>query len=181
MTPDDETMANTSFLSDGSTSGTWRLESARSSVQFKSKSMWGLVAVKGAFKQFEGEVHVEDNGSLTGLVTVATDSLDTGNKKRDKHLRSDDFFDTTKYPEITFRLAGISPKGSQLDVAGTLTVNTTSLPISFPATVALTKDHEVGVTAETVIDRSDFGLTWNSMGMASMKNTITLHAVFVNG
>ena len=60
------------------------------------------------------------------------------------------------------------------------TVSATTLPFSFPATIAVTKDRQIGVTAETVIDRSDFGLTWNQMGASSMKNTITLHAVFVN-
>ena len=46
--------------------------------------------------------------------------------------------------------------------------------------IVVTKNHEIGVTSETVIDRSDFGMSWNQMGASSMKNTITLHAVFRN-
>jgi polyisoprenoid-binding protein YceI len=179
MTPTDgPASSKSSFLNDGSTSGAWKLDSSRSTVHFKSKSMWGLVPVKGGFSALEGDVRVEPDGAVSGKISVATSSVNTGNKKRDTHLRSKDFFDSDVFPAITFRLTGVSAKGSQLDVAGELTVGSTTRAISFPATVAVAKDRSIDVTAETVIDRSDFGLTWNQLGASSMKNHMTVHAVF---
>jgi polyisoprenoid-binding protein YceI len=57
-------------------------------------------------------------------------------------------------------------------------VRGTTRPITFPATVAQTADGEVALDATVHVDRSEFGLTWSQMGMASMKNTVTVHAVF---
>jgi polyisoprenoid-binding protein YceI len=171
--------STTSFLTDGTTTGKWELVSARSSVQFKTKSMWGLVPVKGKFNEIQGEVLVGPEGAVSGSLSIATSSLDTGNKKRDKHLRSNDFFDTDRFPTSTFRLTGISGTGSHLEATGTLTVGTKSQLISFPATVVVPKEDEIDVTATTVVDRSEYGLTWNQMGASSMKNDVTVRAVFV--
>jgi len=63
-------------------------------------------------------------------------------------------------------------------VSGTLTVRERSLPITFPATVTLTGEGEALLDATAEVDRSEFGLTWNQLGLSSMKTTITVHAVF---
>jgi polyisoprenoid-binding protein YceI len=63
-------------------------------------------------------------------------------------------------------------------VSGTLTVRETTKPISFPVTVIPSGAAEIVLDATVEVDRSDFGLTWNQLGMASMKNTITVHARF---
>ena len=63
-------------------------------------------------------------------------------------------------------------------MSGGLTVRDQTRPVTFDATVSVISDSEVSLDAEVQIDRSDFGLTWNQMGMASMHNTITVHAVF---
>jgi len=117
-------------------------------------------------------------GEATGSVALAADSLDTKNKKRDVHLRSDDFFLSEKFPKITFGVEKVVPDGEGVTVSGTLTVRDRSREISFPATASLAADGEIALDATLGVDRSEFGLTWNSMGMASMKNTIGIHAVF---
>jgi polyisoprenoid-binding protein YceI len=63
-------------------------------------------------------------------------------------------------------------------VAGTLQVRDRTLPLTFPVAVSVSGDETVQLDAEVGIDRSDFGLTWNQMGASSMKNTITMRAVF---
>jgi polyisoprenoid-binding protein YceI len=165
-------------LENGSLTGDWALDPARSTATLRSKSVWGLAPVKGVFRSIEGGGTVLPTGEVTGRIAVATGALDTKNKRRDAHLRSDDFFLSEKYPAITFTLDKLVPAGEGVTVSGTLTVRERSHPISFPASVALAADGEVVLDATVQVDRSDFGLTWNQMGMASMKNTVTLHAVF---
>jgi polyisoprenoid-binding protein YceI len=110
---------------------------------------------------------------------VAAASIDTSNKRRDAHLRSADFFDADNYRDITFRVDGISPSGEGVKVAGSLTVGTTARKMTFDAKVSVPDGNEVWLDAGLQVNRADFGLTWNQMGMASMENAITIHAVFV--
>ena len=165
-------------LENGSLAGNWALDPARSTATLRSKSMWGLAPVKGVFGRLEGEGTISPAGEVTGRIALASDALDTKNKKRDTHLRSADFFLAEKYPAITFTVDKLVPADQGVTVSGVLTVRETSRPISFPATVAQAADGEVVLDATVRVDRSEFGLTWNQMGMASMKNTITIHAVF---
>ena len=165
-------------LKEGSLAGSWTLDPARSTATLRSKSMWGLALVKGAFRDLEGSGTVSAAGEVTGSIALATASLDTKNKKRDTHLRSADFFLTEKYPAITFSVGTLVPASEGVTISGTLTVRDRSRPISFPATVAQAGDSEVALDATVQVDRSEFGLTWNKMGMTSMNNTITIHAVF---
>ncbi len=165
-------------LSNGSLSGRWTLDSTRSSATLRSKSMWGLARIKGAFREIEGEGEVTTEGSVTGRVSLATASLDTKNKKRDVHLRSDDFFSSDTHPSIAFDLTGMEPSGEGVTLSGTITVRGQTRSISVPATVTASGPEEIVLDAKVEVDRSQFGLTWNRMGMVSMKSTITVHTVF---
>lgn len=164
-------------LVDGSLAGTWILDPARSAVKLRSRSMWGLVSVKGFFGDVSGEGFVSPAGDVNGTVTIGAASIDTKMPKRDTHLRSADFFDSDVYPQIVFKVHRVTLSGEGATVAGTLQVRDRTQPITFPATVSVSGD-EVVLDAEVVINRSDFGLSWNQLGMASMKNTITVRAVF---
>lgn len=165
-------------LADGSLTGLWRLDPARSTVTLRSKSMWGLATVKGAFADVTGEGTLSDDGRVTGHLTVASASIDTRIKKRDEHLRSAELLHSDAHPHIVFTAERITPAGDQVTVGGTLQVRGRTRPITFPATI-VASDDEVRIEAAVQVDRSDFGLTWNQMGMASMNNTITVSAVFV--
>jgi polyisoprenoid-binding protein YceI len=178
-TPTQQTQAELrARLTDGSLAGHWTLDPARSTATLRSKSVWGLVSVKGVFHDLEGSGTVSAAGEVTGRVAVAAGSVDTKNAKRDTHLRSADFFLTEQYPAITFSIGAIVPADQGATVSGTLTVRDVSRPLSFPATVAVADGGEVVLDATVPADRSQFGLTWNQMGMASMHSTITIHAVF---
>jgi len=139
--------------------------------------MWGLAPVKGVFREVTGNGTVSAGGEVTGTITVAARSVDTKNKKRDEHLRSADFFDAADHPDITFTVDGIKPGNGGVRVTGSLTVRDQTRPVSFGATVC-SADGETWLDGEIQVNRADFSLTWNQMGMASMRNTITVHAVF---
>ena len=165
------------LLRDGKLAGSWTLDAARSQIGLKSKSIWGLVTVKGVFREVTGTGTVSAAGDATGTITVAARSIDTKNKKRDEHLRSADFFDVARTPDITFAAEQVTPSAEGVTVSGTLTVRDRTRPVSFAARVS-GDEAQVVLDGETEVNRADFGLTWNQLGMTSMNNTITVHAVF---
>jgi polyisoprenoid-binding protein YceI len=141
--------------------------------------MWGMVPVKGVFGEVSGSGTVTAAGEVAGTLTVAAASINTKIKKRDDHLRSADFFNTANYPDITFSAETISPAGDGVTVAGRLTVRGTTHPVSFGATVSVSGDGgEVTLDAEVPVNRVDYGITFNQLGMMGTRNTITIHAVF---
>jgi len=166
------------LLQDTTLAGDWALDASKSRIGLRSKSMWGLAPVKGVFREVSGQGTVSPSGEVSGTITVAAASIDTKNNKRDTHLRSDDFFDTDNTPRITFSVDRLTPSGDGVTVTGSLTVRGRTRPISFPAQVSVFGGDEVWLDAEVKVNRDDFGLTWNQLGMASMSNTITVHAVF---
>ena len=166
------------LLKDAALTGTWTLDPSKSTVGLRSKSMWGLAPVKGVFRQVSGQGTVSPAGDVSGTVTVSAASIDTKNKKRDTHLRSDDFFDSDTYPDITFTVDQARPSAQGVTVSGSLTVRDRTRPVTFDAKVSVISDGEIALDAEVQVNRADFGLTWNQMGMASMHNTIIVHAVF---
>ena len=172
------TSALQTLLQGATLAGNWTLDESTSTIGLKSKSVWGLVPVKGVFRQITGNGTLSPAGEVSGTISVSAESIDTKNKKRDIHLRSADFFDSGTYPHITFTVDQVSPASDGVTVAGRLTVHGRTMPISFPATVSVLGDDEVQLDAEVQVNRADFGLTWNKMGMTSMNNTITVHAVF---
>jgi len=169
------------LLKDAALTGTWTLDASKSTVGLRSKSMWGVVSVKGVFRQVSGQGTVSPAGDVSGTMTVSAASIDTKNKKRDTHLRSADFFDSDTYPDITVTVNQARPSGQGVAVSGSLTVRDRTRPVTFDAKVSGISDGEIALDAEIQVNRADFGLTWNQMGMASMHNTIIVHAVFTRG
>lgn len=166
------------LLRGGRLAGAWTLDPARSRISLQSRSMWGMAPVKGVFGQVSGQGTVSPAGEAKGTITVAAASIETKVAKRDTHLRSADFFDAENHPSIVFDVGGIAPASEGVTVNGTLTVRDRTRPLSFAARVSSFDGDEVWLDADVKVNRADFGLTWNQMGMASMNNTITIHAVF---
>jgi polyisoprenoid-binding protein YceI len=171
------------LLQDGKLAGSWTLDAARSEVRLETRHTWGLRPLHGVFRQVSGSGTVTTAGDVSGVVTVAAGSIDTKNSIRDKHLRSADFFDIASHPDLTFAVDGVAPDDGatpadgRVRVTGSLTVRGRTRPASFGATVSATDD-EVRLDGELRVNRTDFGLTWNRMGIASVDNTIVVHAVF---
>jgi polyisoprenoid-binding protein YceI len=160
--------------------GNWTLDPSRSTVSLKSVSMLGLARVNGVFRQVTGQGAISPDGEVNGSLTVAAASIDTKQGKRDKHLRSADFFDSDNYPDITFTVRSVQPsgEGENVTVTGDLTVRGRTRPLSFAATVAIREDGEIWLDARVRINRGDFGLTWNFLRTMSMDNDLSVHAVF---
>jgi polyisoprenoid-binding protein YceI len=165
------------LLTNGSLTGEWALDPGASSIRLTSKSM-GLFRVTGEFREVEGHGTVSPDGQVEGQLTVAAASVDTKNARRDEHLRSADFFDTDSNPDITFTVDGIRPAGHGVAVRGWLTVRGHTRPLSFEATASGQADGEIWLDAEVPVNRADFDLTWNLLGMVSLYNVIAVHAVF---
>ena len=124
--------------------GVWNLDSDRSTITFRAKSMWGLVPVKGTFNEFSGDGQVTGGGAVFGRVDIRADSLRTGMKMRDRHLRSADFFDVEKFPDISIVVTAAEPSGEEgARLRASVTVKGTTLPIELPATVRVLDDGAV--------------------------------------
>jgi polyisoprenoid-binding protein YceI len=166
------------LLQEGALAGDWVLDPRESTIRLKNKSMAGLARVNGVFREISGTGTVWPNGEVTGTLTVAAASIDTRNARRDKHLRSADFFDSDNNPDVTFTVNSVQPAGEGAAVTGALTVRGRSRQLSFDAAAAIQDNGAIWLDAEMVINRADFGLTWNVMALTSMTNTLTIHAVF---
>ena len=156
------------LVSTGFTADTFVPDKAHSQVTFTTKHLV-ISKVSGRFKEFDATVVYDPNdiskSSLKG--TIKTASITTDNDNRDTHLKSADFFDVQKYPEITFASKKIEKKGSEVWVTGDLTIRGVTKEISFPATiVGPIKDPrgntKLGVEASLELNRQDFGVSWNS-------------------
>ena len=165
------------LLREGTLAGSWTLDPARSEVRLKTRHTWGLLPLTAVFSQVTGSGTVTAAGEASGVITVGAASLDTRNKRRDEHLRSAAFFDVANHPDLTYTVDSVRPAADGARVEGRLTVRDQTRPAPFDAAVA-TDGNEVTLDGELQVNRGDFGLTWNFTGIASMHNTIVIHAVF---
>jgi len=147
--------------------------------------------VTGRFGDLNGTINIDRAKPEASSVEfkIQTASIDTNQPDRDKHLRSADFFDAEKNPEITFKSKSIKPTGKDTyDVTGTLTLRGVSKEITLPVSVlGEGKDprgqEKIGFETSTTINRKDYGVNWNRALDAGgyilgddVKVTITLEA-----
>jgi polyisoprenoid-binding protein YceI len=156
--------------------GTWTLDPGGSSIAFRTKAMW-ILPVKGTLRVIEGAGTVAADGSVGGTLVIDAASIDTGNAKRDTHLRTGDFFAVVEYPTITFAATGARPEGDgRVRLEGMLTIRGQTRPLTVLAEVSV-NEAVATATAEVDLDRSEWGLTWAKMG-ASVANRVAVHAQF---
>ena len=141
---------------------TWVIDKNQSSAQFQVRHF--VSKVGGRFTDFAGTIVADaakpENSSVE--FTVKTASIDTDQEQRDKHLRSADFFDVEKYPEITFKSSKVTPKGNnQFDVAGTLTMHGVAKPVTLPVAYLGTMGDKAGFETQVTLNRKDYGILWN--------------------
>ncbi|MGW4594070.1 YceI family protein [Streptomyces sp. NPDC004457] len=154
--------------------GLWQLDPTASTVGLRHKTLWGLVTVKGTFTGVGGTGEVRPDGSATGTVTLDAASLDTRNAKRDVHLRSADFFDTDRHPQITFTVRGADRlEGDTVRVTGQLTVRGVGRPLSLTARLTGVSADALTLETEFGVDREQFGMGWNQLGMIRGLTTVT--------
>jgi polyisoprenoid-binding protein YceI len=176
-----ETLATSSLqalLADGTLAADWALDPDRSIVRLKGKVM-GLIPVNGVFREITASGTVHPDGEVRGTLTVAAASIDTSNARRDKHLRSADFLDSGIHPDITFAADAIWPHHQGASIIGALTIRGRTRPLAVDATATVHGGGEVALDAAVRINRADYGLTWNPMGLISTHAILSIHAAFI--
>jgi polyisoprenoid-binding protein YceI len=146
----------------------YTIDPAHSDVSFQVRHL--VSQVRGRFNDYSGTIAMDPANLAKSSVEfrVKSASIDTQLPDRDKHLRSADFFDVEKYPEIVFKSSKITPNGKdRYNVAGTLTLRGVAKQITLPVTfLGNAKDpwgnEKAGFSTETTLNRKDFGMVWNA-------------------
>jgi polyisoprenoid-binding protein YceI len=149
---------------------TWTIDTAHSEIGFKIKHLV-ISTVSGKFTSFEGKLEGEPGDLKNAKIsfTADVDSIHTGSEQRDGHLKSADFFDTAKYPKLTFVSTKIDQKdGNEYKVTGDLTLKGISKPVTLNVEFGGVQNNFYGQTVAGFeitgkINRHDFGLTWSAV------------------
>ncbi len=150
---------------------TWKLDPAHCEVEFRVKHMM-VSTVTGRFTRFDGTIESDgdDFEGAKGAMTIDVASISTGQEARDKHLNSDDFFNSEKFPKIRFESTSHQKTGGKdaYSLKGNLTIRDVTRPIELKAEFGgVVKDpygnHRAGIFITGKINRKDFNLKWNAL------------------
>jgi polyisoprenoid-binding protein YceI len=146
--------------------GTYSIDTGHSYVGFAVKH-FGLSKVKGEFQKFDGTVTIAEVPTESSVeVSIDAASFNSRDDQRDGHIRSADFLDVETFPQLTFASTGVRADGDGWVVSGDLTIHGVTRPVDLATEFEGAIDDPYGLeriafSAETEIDRTDFGLTWN--------------------
>jgi polyisoprenoid-binding protein YceI len=153
--------------------GRWQADPHRSSVEFRVGAMWGLATVKGHFDEYHGELNLGADPAIE--LTINAGSLHTGNRRRDEHLRSNQFFDVERNPRLQFRSDSVIRQGETLKVRGRLTARGRSLPLELDARIHEV-DGELEIEAATTAPHRELGMDWSPLGTISPRSELSVRA-----
>jgi len=156
--------------------GTWELDRVHSTAGFAVKHMV-VATFRGRFEEFDASI---SDGKLTGTVKVA--SIVVKDENLAAHLQAPDFFDGERYPEIRYESGDIRVDGDEVVVDGELTIKGHSTPVQACGQIAgpgedIAGNTKLGISLETIIDRTEFGLNWNAplpKGGVALANDVKL-------
>jgi polyisoprenoid-binding protein YceI len=148
----------------------WTLDKSHSNVRFTVTHLV-ISEVEGTFRQFDGSVESSNDDFSDAKINFAIDinSIDTDNDKRDGHLKSDDFFNAAKYPEMTFRSKSFKKvSDKKYELAGDLTIRNITKSVVFDVVYGGTAEDgygnlKAGFKASAAINRFDYDLKWNAI------------------
>ncbi|MET0385488.1 MAG: YceI family protein [Polyangiales bacterium] len=163
----------------------WTIDATHSTIGFTSRHL-GFAKVNGHFEKFHGVLKADPKTARLVSIdaTAETASIDTGIEKRDAHLRSDDFLNAEKFPQLKLATRAIKWNGSKFTAQVDLTIRDVTKSIPFKG--ELLGVHEVdfghgkqlraGYEASATINRKDFGLKWNAVteGVAVVADAIDI-------
>jgi polyisoprenoid-binding protein YceI len=147
----------------------YAIDASHSQVGFSVRHMM-VSNTKGNFKKFTGNVHLDeaDLSKMSVDLDIETDSVDTADAKRDVHLKSPDFFDTKKFPKMTFKSTKVERSGDGYKVTGDLTIKDVKKSVELMVTDLSGESKDPwgnmrrGAQASAKLNRLDFGLKWNA-------------------
>jgi len=145
---------------------TWTVDKAHSKIGFSVPHM-AISEVEGNFKEFDASIvsSADDFNGAEVTFTAKTASIDTDNERRDNHLKSADFFDAEKNPEVAFK-GNLIKSGNKYKLKGNLTMHGVTKPIEFDVTYGGTmktgRGDKAGFKIVGKVNRQDYGLTWSN-------------------
>lgn len=149
---------------------TWKIDETHSGIHFTVRHMV-VAKVRGAFTRWDARLDLDETDLTRSRVelTIDASSIDTRNAQRDGHLRSADFFDVEKFPELKFTSKRIERAGDdQFTVVGDLTIHGVTREVALAAELGgFARDpwgnQRAAFSGKATIDRKEFGLTWNQL------------------
>lgn len=148
---------------------TYAIDKAHTQIGFAVRHLM-VSTVRGTFREFDGAIHFDeaDITRSSARFTVNAASIDTGNERRDNHLRSDDFFNAEAFPTIQFTSRRVVRQGQQLSLVGDLTIRDVTKEVVIPFELAgpLKSSNgrkRIGAEGTLTINRFDYGLKYNRM------------------
>ena len=159
-------MSATATLATRLPAGTWKVDPTHSSATFAVKHM-AVGTFRGGFEDLDAALIVSEDGAATLQGTVRADSINVKDENLLAHLGSPDFFDTERHPELSFRSDSLQPTDDGLLVEGELTIKGNTHPLQAHGSVSgpsvgLDGSQRLGLTLETTVDRTLYGLNWNA-------------------
>jgi polyisoprenoid-binding protein YceI len=148
--------------------GNYDVDPAHSKLGFEVPHLV-ISTVEGKFDKFDGKAELAEKFEKSKFtVSAEAASIDTGVAKRDEHLRSPDFFDAAKFPNLTFTSTKVAGKPDSFKLTGDLTIHGVTKSVTFDAKYLGAVDDGMGhekaaFTAKTKINRKDFGLKWGGV------------------
>ena len=149
--------------------GDWTIDAAHTRIGFAARHAM-VSKVRGGFNEFEGSLHLDaDNpGASNAQLTIQVASIDTRNAQRDAHLRTNDFFDAPRFPQITFASSSVTQTDAEhFEVRGDLTIKDVTKPVDvqWELTGVATDSHgnlRIGFEGTATLNRTDYGVNFNA-------------------
>jgi polyisoprenoid-binding protein YceI len=162
--------------------GTWNVDPVHSQVGFAVEYMIGTF--RGSFSPVEGKLTVREDGSVELAGSTSPTSVKVQDENLGTHLLSPEFFDAERAPVITFSATDVTRDGDDVSVNGELAIKGITKPVALTGTIAdpiqdAYGNDRIGLTLETTVDRTDFGLNWNvplPNGKPALANDVKLTA-----
>jgi polyisoprenoid-binding protein YceI len=160
--------------------GRWSIDSSATHAGFVSHTLWGLIPVRGSLSARSGHLLVEPSGASGELVLDAA-SVDTGIRLRDLHLRTRDYFDAARHPDVRFVAHTLNALGPErIAVAGELTVAGHTAPLMLECSTRLPGPERVELTTQVQVDRRRFSMSGGRLpGMTPVGVVLALEVILV--
>jgi polyisoprenoid-binding protein YceI len=157
--------------------GTYEIDPVASTVRFDTRAVFGLLPVRGTFAISHGWITIAESPEESS-VDVAMDaaSFESGNQQRDDHVRSSDYLDVARHPEINFRSQSLERSAQDATLQGELTACGVTKPVLVTITSVACEDRRITANGTATMDRYAFGVT-KAKGMTGRRLKITLEVV----